>query len=61
MTERLRILVVDDHPVFRMGLIALLSSIEGLEVVAEADSLATAVAAVETSRRRRRDDGSQPR
>jgi DNA-binding NarL/FixJ family response regulator len=43
----LRILVVDDHPVFRMGLIALLSSIEGLEVVAEAHSSATAVAAVD--------------
>ncbi len=49
MTDRLRILVVDDHPVFRMGLIALLSSIDGLDVVAEADSLATAVAAIDDS------------
>lgn len=32
----LSILVVDDHPVFRMGMAALLSSIGGLEVVAEA-------------------------
>lgn len=40
-------MVVDDHPVFRMGLIALLSSIDGLEVVAQADSLASAVAASE--------------
>lgn len=32
----LSILVVDDHPVFRMGMVALLSSIDGLEVVAEA-------------------------
>ena len=32
----LSILVVDDHPVFRMGMAALLSSIDGLEVVAEA-------------------------
>jgi DNA-binding NarL/FixJ family response regulator len=41
----LRILVVDDHPVFRMGLVALLASLDGLEVVAEAESVATAVAA----------------
>jgi DNA-binding NarL/FixJ family response regulator len=47
MTHSLRILVVDDHPVFRMGLVALLSSIEGLQVVDQADSLATAIAAVE--------------
>jgi len=47
MTETLRILVVDDHPVFRMGLVALLSSIGGLDVVAEADSLETAVSAIE--------------
>ena len=47
MIERLRILVVDDHPVFRMGLVALLSSLEGLQVVAEADSVASAVAAVD--------------
>jgi DNA-binding NarL/FixJ family response regulator len=45
--EPLRILVVDDHPVFRLGLVALLSSIQGLEVVAEADSLGSAVAAIE--------------
>ena len=43
----LRIMVVDDHPVFRMGLIALLSSIEGLEVVAQADSVASAIEAAE--------------
>ena len=40
-------MVVDDHPVFRMGLIALLSSIDGLEVVAQADSVASAIAAAE--------------
>lgn len=40
----LRVMVVDDHPMFRMGLIALLSSLDGLDVVAEADSAAAAVA-----------------
>ena len=40
-----RIVVVDDHPVFRMGMAALLGSIEGFEVVGQADS---APAAVET-------------
>jgi DNA-binding NarL/FixJ family response regulator len=44
---QLRILVVDDHPVFRMGLVALLSSLDGLVVVAEAESVATAIAAVD--------------
>ena len=33
MTERLRLLVVDDHPVFRRGLLAVLSDAEGIEVV----------------------------
>lgn len=47
-TDTLRILVVDDHPVFRMGLVALLSSLDGLEVVGEADSIAGAVTAVDT-------------
>jgi len=44
----LRLVVVDDHPVFRMGLTALLASLDGLLVVAEADSIASAVAAVAT-------------
>lgn len=46
--DALRLIVVDDHPVFRMGLAALLGSLDGLAVVAEADSIATAVAAVAT-------------
>ncbi|MGV3759099.1 MAG: response regulator [Actinomycetota bacterium] len=42
----LRLLVVDDHPVFRMGMVALLSSL-GLDVVAEAASADDAVAAAD--------------
>ncbi|NGO15167.1 response regulator transcription factor [Streptomyces sp. HC44] len=45
VTEPLRIVVVDDHPVFRMGMTALLDSLPGLTVVAEAESLASASAA----------------
>jgi DNA-binding NarL/FixJ family response regulator len=40
------VLVVDDHPVFRMGMSALLASLPGLRVAAEA---ATAEAAVEAA------------
>src|SRR3546814_18321107 len=43
----LRLLVVDDHPVFRMGMVALLGSIEGISVVAEAASASEAVAAAD--------------
>lgn len=39
----LRVLVVDDHPVFRMGLAALLSSIDGMTVVGEAADVEGAV------------------
>jgi DNA-binding NarL/FixJ family response regulator len=37
---------VDDHPVFRMGMAGLLSSLGGIEVVAQAASGAEAIAAV---------------
>lgn len=46
MTD-LRILVVDDHPVFRMGMAALLESIDGITVVAQAESAPEAVAAAD--------------
>jgi DNA-binding NarL/FixJ family response regulator len=36
MSERIRILIADDHHVVRQGLVALLKTIDGLEVVAEA-------------------------
>jgi DNA-binding NarL/FixJ family response regulator len=43
----LRALVVDDHPVFRMGMAALLTSLDGIEVVAEAADAPEAVAAAD--------------
>nr|WP_284748265.1 response regulator transcription factor [Amycolatopsis sp. RTGN1] len=46
--ERVRVLVADDHPVFREGLCALLDAFDGIEVVGQA---ATGVAAVEMASR----------
>jgi DNA-binding NarL/FixJ family response regulator len=48
--DDLRLVVVDDHPVFRMGMAALLGSIGGISVVAEAASADEAVAAVDATR-----------
>ena len=42
----LRLVVVDDHPVFRLGMVALLGSLAGMEVVAEAGTVAEAVTVV---------------
>lgn len=42
----MRLVVVDDHPTFRIGMAALLSVIEGFEVVGEAASQEEAVAVV---------------
>ena len=44
MTERLRVLIADDHPVFRSGLRALLATDPDVEVVAEAADGAEAIA-----------------
>jgi DNA-binding NarL/FixJ family response regulator len=46
VTGAIRVMVVDDHPVFRMGMAGLLSSLGGIEVVAQAASGAEAIAAV---------------
>ena len=43
MSESLRVLVADDHPLFRQGLRAALDAMPGLEVVAEAADGAEAV------------------
>ncbi|WP_392544858.1 response regulator [Oryzobacter telluris] len=50
MTEPIRVVVVDDHPVFREGFAALLGSIPDVEVLATASSGEEAVAAVEAHR-----------
>jgi DNA-binding NarL/FixJ family response regulator len=42
--ETVRVVVVDDHPVFRIGMSALLNSISGVEVVGQASALEQAVA-----------------
>ena len=44
MTEAVRVLVADDHPVFRDGLAMLLASVDGLEVVGTAANGREAVA-----------------
>jgi DNA-binding NarL/FixJ family response regulator len=41
--EPIRVVIADDHPVVRRGLRALLSTLDGIEVVAEAGDGATAV------------------
>lgn len=46
MGERIRVVLVDDHPVVRAGLRALIDAQPGLEVVGEANDLASAERAV---------------
>jgi NarL family two-component system response regulator LiaR len=47
VTPAIRVLLVDDHPVVRQGLRALLSTQDGIDVVGEADDGAAAVTAAE--------------
>ena len=46
----IRVVIVDDHPMFRMGVRALLYSLDGVELAGEAADLATALHVVPTSR-----------
>ena len=46
MTRELSVVVVDDHPVFRLGMSALLAALESITVVGEASDEADAVATV---------------
>src|SRR5512133_3882244 len=43
MSDRIRVLVVDDHPVVRKGLIAMLETEDGIQVVGEASNGVDAV------------------
>lgn len=43
MSESIRVAVVDDHPVFRLGMVGLLDSLPGIDVVAQAASAAEAM------------------
>ncbi|MDH6289128.1 response regulator transcription factor [Rhodococcus opacus] len=46
-TSSIRVAVVDDHPVFRLGMVALLSTLDGMEVAAQANSVAEALDVVD--------------
>ncbi len=48
--ERIRILVVDDHEVVRLGLKTLFRTVPGCEIVGEAGTVSEAIAAAEQSR-----------
>jgi DNA-binding NarL/FixJ family response regulator len=45
----LRVAVVDDHPVFRLGMAGLLASLDGIEVACQAESAAEAMARIDAS------------
>jgi len=50
MTARLRVVLADDHQLFRQGLAALLATVDGIEVVAEVGDGEAAVRAVARER-----------
>lgn len=50
MTDRIRVLLIDDHEMARRGLEAMLSTADWIEVVGDADDCETGVAAVERLR-----------
>jgi len=50
MTEPIRIVVADDHPIVRAGIVGLLETASGIEVVGEAADGAEAVALAEAER-----------
>jgi DNA-binding NarL/FixJ family response regulator len=47
MTERIRVLLIDDHEMARRGLEAMLSTADWIEVVGDADDCESGLAAVE--------------
>jgi len=50
MNEKIRILVADDHKIVRIGLVSLLNTIDGLEVIGEASDGDEAVTIAERTR-----------
>lgn len=50
----IRVAVVDDHPVFRLGMTALLRTLDGIVCVGEAVDVPSALALVETHEGARR-------
>lgn len=47
--QTLRVAVVDDHPVFRLGMVGLLGSLEGIEVACQAENAAQATERIDAS------------
>ncbi|KQX62027.1 response regulator transcription factor [Angustibacter sp. Root456] len=45
----IRVVVVDDHPMFRLGMAAMLGSLDGIEVAGQADSAEAAFAVVDAA------------
>lgn len=47
--SRIRVAVVDDHPVFRLGMVGLLGSLQGIEVACQAADAAQALTLIDDS------------